>query len=58
MHRMPKHKTTKQLKMMTHRQATRYAMNIHLAWADKHKQDMEWDLYWALYYKTMLKEVK
>lgn len=50
----PKTKSASQLKVMTTPQGMRYALSLHLAHAEEHRRNMEWDLYWAQFYADQL----
>lgn len=54
--RWPKTKSKEQLQAMTKRQALRYACRLHVAYAEDHRRRMEWDLYWAEFYRKALRE--
>lgn len=56
--RWPKTKTTTELKLQTRKQALRYALRMHVCWAEVHRRNMEWDLYWAEFYKEEIKRIK
>jgi hypothetical protein len=52
--RWPKRRTPAEMRRMSTRALLGYAMRLHMAWADQHKRDMEWDLFWTEFYKRLL----
>jgi hypothetical protein len=52
--RWPKARTPAEMQRMSTRTLLGYAMRLHIAWAEKHKREMEWDLFWAEFYRHLL----
>jgi hypothetical protein len=50
----PKPRSAAQLRKMTVRQTWALAQKLHECWAEKHRRDMEWDLYWVQAYRDLL----
>jgi hypothetical protein len=52
----PKTYSVKRLKQMDRKAVLRYARDLHDAYAEKYRRSMEWDLYWAEFYRKLLKK--
>lgn len=52
--RWPGPKSRSQLERMSTEQSLRLALRLHVCWAESHRRDMEWDLYWANVYRRLL----
>ena len=52
--RWPKTRTQAEMRRMSTRALLGYAMQLHVAWAERHRRDMEWDLFWVEFYRRQL----
>lgn len=52
--RWPKRWSPAALKRMSTRSQLAYARDLHDAWAEQHRRDMEWDLFWAQLYRELM----
>lgn len=54
--RWPRTKSLDELERMSKEQGLRYALRLHECHAERHRREMEWDLFWAGFYRQLLRQ--